>query len=205
MTPASLTLLFLSLSLLHHPPLVTAQTEQFVHALNDEMVKSALLALHAARPGFVSQTPGKGHAQAGQHHHHQQHQHHHPSQDSSPSAGSPAPKKQLPGHSPSVVIGPASVESPVVCNNNVTEPRGVEDGEGGGGPKKQDSIPHHNEYDEEEWASGIGCCFCDVICPLVSLFCVLDMVTLICCELLPLWRKETFEYVLLKSGLNTNI
>ncbi|XP_030208420.1 type II inositol 3,4-bisphosphate 4-phosphatase isoform X4 [Gadus morhua] len=127
------------------------KTEQFVHALNDEMVKSALLALHAARPGFVSQTPGKGHAQAGQHHHHQQHQHHHPSQDSSPSAGSPAPKKQLPGHSPSVVIGPASVESPVVCNNNVTEPRGVEDGEGVGGPKKQDSIPHHNEYDEEEW------------------------------------------------------
>ncbi|XP_059903597.1 type II inositol 3,4-bisphosphate 4-phosphatase isoform X1 [Gadus macrocephalus] len=127
------------------------KTEQFVHALNDEMVKSALLALHAARPGFVSQTPGKGHAQAGQHHHHQQHQHHHPSQDSSPSAGSPAPKKQLPGHSPSVVIGPASAESPVVCNNNVTELRGVEDGEGGGGPKKQDSIPHHNEYDEEEW------------------------------------------------------
>uniref|UniRef100_A0A8C4ZN43 phosphatidylinositol-3,4-bisphosphate 4-phosphatase n=1 Tax=Gadus morhua TaxID=8049 RepID=A0A8C4ZN43_GADMO len=87
------------------------KTEQFVHALNDEMVKSALLALHAARPGFVSQTPGKGHAQAGQHHHHH----------------------------------------PVVCNNNVTEPRGVEDGEGVGGPKKQDSIPHHNEYDEEEW------------------------------------------------------
>ncbi|CAL8331448.1 unnamed protein product [Lota lota] len=74
------------------------KTEQFVHALNDEMVKSALLALHAARPGFVT-------------------------------------------------------ESPVVCNNNVTELRGVEDGEGGGGLNRQDSIPHHKEYDEEEWAS----------------------------------------------------
>uniref|UniRef100_A0A8C6TX18 Inositol polyphosphate-4-phosphatase type II B n=1 Tax=Neogobius melanostomus TaxID=47308 RepID=A0A8C6TX18_9GOBI len=30
------------------------KTEQFVHTLKDELVKSALLALHAARPGFVS-------------------------------------------------------------------------------------------------------------------------------------------------------
>uniref|UniRef100_A0A8C2WXE5 phosphatidylinositol-3,4-bisphosphate 4-phosphatase n=1 Tax=Cyclopterus lumpus TaxID=8103 RepID=A0A8C2WXE5_CYCLU len=37
------------------------KTEQFVHTLKDELVKSALLALHAARPGYVSknqqQTP----------------------------------------------------------------------------------------------------------------------------------------------------
>uniref|UniRef100_A0A8C9S154 Inositol polyphosphate-4-phosphatase type II B n=1 Tax=Scleropages formosus TaxID=113540 RepID=A0A8C9S154_SCLFO len=30
------------------------KTEQFVHALKDELVKTALLALHAARPGYVS-------------------------------------------------------------------------------------------------------------------------------------------------------
>uniref|UniRef100_A0A8C9RUY7 Inositol polyphosphate-4-phosphatase type II B n=1 Tax=Scleropages formosus TaxID=113540 RepID=A0A8C9RUY7_SCLFO len=35
------------------------RTEQFVHALKDELVKSALLALHAARPGFIqSVQPG---------------------------------------------------------------------------------------------------------------------------------------------------
>uniref|UniRef100_A0A3B4D9C3 Inositol polyphosphate-4-phosphatase type II B n=1 Tax=Pygocentrus nattereri TaxID=42514 RepID=A0A3B4D9C3_PYGNA len=33
------------------------KTEQFVHALKDELVKSALLALHAARPGYVSKKP----------------------------------------------------------------------------------------------------------------------------------------------------
>lgn len=32
------------------------KTEQFVHALKDELVNSALLALHAARPGYVSKT-----------------------------------------------------------------------------------------------------------------------------------------------------
>uniref|UniRef100_A0A3Q2P1Z1 phosphatidylinositol-3,4-bisphosphate 4-phosphatase n=1 Tax=Fundulus heteroclitus TaxID=8078 RepID=A0A3Q2P1Z1_FUNHE len=63
------------------------KTEQFVHTLKDELVKSALLALHAARPGYVS--------------------------------------KRLPGHSPTTPVP----ESPV----------------------HQDSIPHHKEYDEEEW------------------------------------------------------
>uniref|UniRef100_A0A3B3UN53 Inositol polyphosphate-4-phosphatase type II B n=1 Tax=Poecilia latipinna TaxID=48699 RepID=A0A3B3UN53_9TELE len=53
------------------------KTEQFVHTLKDELVKSALLALHAARPGYVSKS-----------------------------------QKQTP---------------------------------------HQDSIPHHKEYDEEEW------------------------------------------------------
>uniref|UniRef100_A0AAR2LGZ1 phosphatidylinositol-3,4-bisphosphate 4-phosphatase n=1 Tax=Pygocentrus nattereri TaxID=42514 RepID=A0AAR2LGZ1_PYGNA len=59
------------------------KTEQFVHALKDELVKSALLALHAARPGYVS-------------------------------------KSQM-----------SSQENPPP-------------------PKRQD-IPHHKEYDEEEW------------------------------------------------------
>uniref|UniRef100_A0A8C4H4L4 phosphatidylinositol-3,4-bisphosphate 4-phosphatase n=1 Tax=Dicentrarchus labrax TaxID=13489 RepID=A0A8C4H4L4_DICLA len=59
------------------------KTEQFVHTLKDELVKSALLALHAARPGYVSKN---------------------------------------------------------------------QKGEGGTLPlKHQDSIPHHKEYDEEEW------------------------------------------------------
>ncbi|KAJ8383062.1 hypothetical protein SKAU_G00038400 [Synaphobranchus kaupii] len=73
------------------------KTEQFVHALKDELVKNALLALHTARPGYVtgSQPPG--------------------------------------------------------VSNNVqkSEPRPKEDGPA---PlKSQDSIPHHSEYDEEEW------------------------------------------------------
>uniref|UniRef100_A0A672YXF0 phosphatidylinositol-3,4-bisphosphate 4-phosphatase n=1 Tax=Sphaeramia orbicularis TaxID=375764 RepID=A0A672YXF0_9TELE len=65
------------------------KTEQFVHTLKDELVKSALLALHAARPGYVSKN-----------------------------------QKQNP----------------------------AQGGEGGSLPlKHQDSIPHHKEYDEEEW------------------------------------------------------
>uniref|UniRef100_A0A8B9GYZ2 Inositol polyphosphate-4-phosphatase type II B n=1 Tax=Astyanax mexicanus TaxID=7994 RepID=A0A8B9GYZ2_ASTMX len=59
------------------------KTEQFVHALKDELVKSALLALHAARPGYVSKSQTSG------------------QENSTP-------------------------------------------------PKSQD-IPHHKEYDEEEW------------------------------------------------------
>uniref|UniRef100_A0A8C2WSI3 phosphatidylinositol-3,4-bisphosphate 4-phosphatase n=1 Tax=Cyclopterus lumpus TaxID=8103 RepID=A0A8C2WSI3_CYCLU len=62
------------------------KTEQFVHTLKDELVKSALLALHAARPGYGSDQ-------------------------------NPSPVQGLPG----VLL------------------------------KHQDSIPHHKEYDEEEW------------------------------------------------------
>uniref|UniRef100_A0A672IB57 Inositol polyphosphate-4-phosphatase type II B n=1 Tax=Salarias fasciatus TaxID=181472 RepID=A0A672IB57_SALFA len=36
------------------------KTEQFVHTLKDELVKSALLALHAARPGLQTMTAGEG-------------------------------------------------------------------------------------------------------------------------------------------------
>ncbi|XP_008418170.1 type II inositol 3,4-bisphosphate 4-phosphatase isoform X1 [Poecilia reticulata] len=98
------------------------KTEQFVHTLKDELVKSALLALHAARPGYVSksqkQTPVLCHqqSQGGDLNH--------------------SPVQGLPGHSP-------VTESPVACNN-------VKGGDGGS-LKHQDSIPHHKEYDEEEW------------------------------------------------------
>ncbi|XP_047221658.1 type II inositol 3,4-bisphosphate 4-phosphatase isoform X3 [Girardinichthys multiradiatus] len=102
------------------------KTEQFVHTLKDELVKSALLALHAARPGYVSksqkQTPVLCHQQG-----------HGGDQNHSPVQG-------LPGHSPTTPV----TESPVVCNNV----KGVGDA---GSLKHQDSIPHHKEYDEEEW------------------------------------------------------
>ncbi|MEQ2248352.1 hypothetical protein ILYODFUR_018290, partial [Ilyodon furcidens] len=102
------------------------KTEQFVHTLKDELVKSALLALHAARPGYVSksqkQTPVLCHQQG-----------HDGDQNHSPVQG-------LPGHSPTTPV----TESPVVCNNV----KGVGDA---GSLKHQDSIPHHKEYDEEEW------------------------------------------------------
>lgn len=101
------------------------QTEQFVHTLKDELVKSALLALHAARPGYVSksqkQTPVLCHQQSqGRDLNH-------------------SPVQGLPGHSPAM----PDTESPVACNN-------VKGGDGGS-LKHQDSIPHHKEYDEEEW------------------------------------------------------
>lgn len=118
-------------------PLSPLQTEQFVHTLKDELVKSALLALHAARPGYVSkgqkQTPSQGGQRPG-------HNHQSSGQNQSPAQG-------LPGHSPTTSIN----ESATVCNNvegSQTTARGE------GGPlKHQDSIPHHKEYDEEEWVS----------------------------------------------------
>uniref|UniRef100_A0AAQ5ZE88 phosphatidylinositol-3,4-bisphosphate 4-phosphatase n=1 Tax=Amphiprion ocellaris TaxID=80972 RepID=A0AAQ5ZE88_AMPOC len=111
------------------------KTEQFVHTLKDELVKSALLALHAAQPGFVSKNqkqtpvPGKHQGQGGD-------------QNQSPVQG-------LPGHSPAASV----TESTVVCNN-VEGSQTMTGGEGGLlQPKHQDSIPHHKEYDEEEWVS----------------------------------------------------
>ncbi|XP_072241012.1 type II inositol 3,4-bisphosphate 4-phosphatase isoform X2 [Leuresthes tenuis] len=112
------------------------KTEQFVHTLKDELVKSALLALHAARPGYVSksqrQTPVQGHHQG------------HISQDSDQNQ---SPVQGLPGHSPAT----SATESTVVCNN-VEGLQTATRGEAGPVPSKhQDSIPHHKEYDEEEW------------------------------------------------------
>ncbi|XP_018546413.1 type II inositol 3,4-bisphosphate 4-phosphatase isoform X4 [Lates calcarifer] len=111
------------------------KTEQFVHTLKDELVKSALLALHAAQPGYVSKNQKQTPVQAGQH---QGHIHQRTDQNQSPVQG-------LPGHSPASSI----TESTVMCNNvegSQTTTRGE-----GGTLKHQDSIPHHKEYDEEEW------------------------------------------------------
>ncbi|XP_062244162.1 type II inositol 3,4-bisphosphate 4-phosphatase isoform X3 [Platichthys flesus] len=111
------------------------KTEQFVHTLKDELVKSALLALHAAQPGYVSKNQKP--AQAGQH---QGHVHQCSEQN-------PSPVQGLPGHSPATSV----TESTVMCNN-VDGSQTTTKGEGGTLPlKHQDSIPHHQEYDEEEW------------------------------------------------------
>nr|XP_019956898.1 PREDICTED: type II inositol 3,4-bisphosphate 4-phosphatase isoform X6 [Paralichthys olivaceus] len=113
------------------------KTEQFVHTLKDELVKSALLALHAAQPGYVSKNQKQTPAQAGQH---QGHIHQCSDQNQSPVQG-------LPGHSPATSV----TESTVMCNN-VDGSQTTTKGEGGTLPlKHQDSIPHHKEYDEEEW------------------------------------------------------
>ncbi|XP_076003920.1 type II inositol 3,4-bisphosphate 4-phosphatase isoform X1 [Genypterus blacodes] len=113
------------------------KTEQFVHILNDELVKSALLALHAARPGYVSKSQQRADMQAGQGQGQGQHGSEH--------AQSPA--RGLPGHSPSSVVN----ESATVCNN-VEASQISTRGDGVPLPlKHQDSIPHHKEYDEEEW------------------------------------------------------
>lgn len=110
------------------------QTEKFVHTLKDELVKSALLALHAARPGYISKTQKQTSMQEGQH---QGHIHQGSDQNQSPVQG-------LPGHSPATSV----TEGMVVCNN-------VEGSQTRGDGGHQDSIPHHKEYDEEEWASFI--------------------------------------------------
>ncbi|XP_051242671.1 type II inositol 3,4-bisphosphate 4-phosphatase isoform X1 [Dicentrarchus labrax] len=113
------------------------KTEQFVHTLKDELVKSALLALHAARPGYVSKNQKQTPVQGGQH---QGHIHQDSDQNQSPVQG-------LPGHSPTLSV----TESTAVCNN-VEGSQTTTRGEGGTLPlKHQDSIPHHKEYDEEEW------------------------------------------------------
>uniref|UniRef100_A0A3B4VGD7 phosphatidylinositol-3,4-bisphosphate 4-phosphatase n=1 Tax=Seriola dumerili TaxID=41447 RepID=A0A3B4VGD7_SERDU len=113
------------------------KTEQFVHTLKDELVKSALLALHTAQPGYVSKNQKQTPVQAGQH---QGHIHQHSDQNQSPVQG-------LPGHSPATPV----TESTLVCNN-VEGSQTTTRGEGGPLPlKHQDSIPHHKEYDEEEW------------------------------------------------------
>ncbi|XP_051983554.1 type II inositol 3,4-bisphosphate 4-phosphatase isoform X2 [Xyrauchen texanus] len=89
------------------------KTKQFVHTLKDELVKSALLALHAARPGYVS-------------------------------------KSFSPSSPPEVESNPSVTTKPyTVCNNvdsSQTPPKDRKPS-----PLRSDSIPHHKEYDEEEW------------------------------------------------------
>uniref|UniRef100_A0A3P8X014 phosphatidylinositol-3,4-bisphosphate 4-phosphatase n=1 Tax=Cynoglossus semilaevis TaxID=244447 RepID=A0A3P8X014_CYNSE len=111
------------------------KTEQFVHTLKDELVKSALLALHAAQPGYVSKNQRQNPVQTGQQQGHTNcGQNHSPVQD-------------LPGHSPATLVS----ENTAVCNNvEGSQTTSIREG----GPltlKHQDSIPHQTEFDEEEW------------------------------------------------------
>ncbi|XP_052320746.1 type II inositol 3,4-bisphosphate 4-phosphatase-like isoform X3 [Oncorhynchus keta] len=122
---------------------LAGKTEQFVHALKDELVKSALLALHAAQPGYVTKNQNQtlpGH----QGHSHQDH----PSPSQRGQQGQSPP--QNPGHSPGQ---PSATDSPVVvCNNVDGGSQTAHNREDGQAPlKRQDSIPCHKEYDEEEW------------------------------------------------------
>nr|XP_006010054.2 PREDICTED: type II inositol 3,4-bisphosphate 4-phosphatase isoform X1 [Latimeria chalumnae] len=75
--------------------MLSEKTELFVHALKDQLVRSALLALYTARPGYVN-------------------------------------KRQS------------------VLSNNVEE-NSTQHEESPLRITRQDSIPHHSEYDEEEW------------------------------------------------------
>ncbi|XP_062379215.1 type II inositol 3,4-bisphosphate 4-phosphatase isoform X2 [Sardina pilchardus] len=102
------------------------KTEQFVHALKDELVKSALLALHAARPGYVSKTQ---------------------TQAQTPPLQTHAP--QTPSHPAQTALEPDAV----VCNNvaGAQTPTKEEAPPPAVALERQDSIPHHKEYDEEEW------------------------------------------------------
>lgn len=101
------------------------QTEQFVHTLKDELVKNALFALHAARPGYMN----KSHISAQTETHLTQ------------TATSDVTPNQNQSREPSVVI----------CNNvsgSQTPPKNE-----ARQPLKHQDLPHHEEYDEEEWAS----------------------------------------------------
>lgn len=71
-----------------------------MHAMKEELVKTALLALHTARPGYVTKLGPPVCNNAGG-----------PGSETPPTADSPSSQKA------------------------------------------QDPIPHHSEYDEEEWAS----------------------------------------------------
>uniref|UniRef100_A0A8C8ISL7 phosphatidylinositol-3,4-bisphosphate 4-phosphatase n=1 Tax=Oncorhynchus tshawytscha TaxID=74940 RepID=A0A8C8ISL7_ONCTS len=112
---------------------LAGKTEQFVHALKDELVKSALLALHAAQPGYVTKNQNQtlpGH----QGHSHQDH----PSPSQRGQQGQSPP--QNPGHSPGQ---PSATDSPVVvCNNVDGGSQTAPIREDGQAPlKRQDSIP----------------------------------------------------------------
>ncbi|XP_031415354.1 type II inositol 3,4-bisphosphate 4-phosphatase isoform X1 [Clupea harengus] len=101
------------------------KTEQFVHALKDELVKSALLALHAARPGYVSKTQTQTQNQTPLH-----------------------LRPQTPSHPGQMGPQPDAV----VCNNVDGAQTPTKEEPPAAAPlERQNSIPHHKEYDEEEW------------------------------------------------------
>lgn len=114
------------------------------------MVKSSLLALHTARPGYVSKNQ-KQTAVAGEQQQQQQ-----PGSSPGGCEQSQGPGQGLPGHSPTAAVVATAMDGTAVCNNvgsSNTMPRSQ-----GGQLKHQDSIPHHNEYDEEEWVSALVVC-----------------------------------------------
>ncbi|XP_048159035.1 inositol polyphosphate 4-phosphatase type II isoform X2 [Corvus hawaiiensis] len=76
--------------------MLSEKTELFVHAFKDQLVRSALLALYTARPGYV-------------------------------------------------------LKKPAVHRNSAEEGGDVQHQDHPSQIKRQDSIPHHSEYDEEEW------------------------------------------------------
>lgn len=101
------------------------QTEQFVHALKDELVKNALFALHAARPGYMNKSQICSQ----------------PETHSTQTVASDVTPNQNQSREPNVVA----------CNNvpgSQTPPKNE-----ARQPLKHQDIPHHKEYDEEEWAS----------------------------------------------------
>ncbi|XP_028322307.1 type II inositol 3,4-bisphosphate 4-phosphatase isoform X3 [Gouania willdenowi] len=105
------------------------KTEQFVHTLKDELVKSALLALHAAQPGYVSKNQKHSPGKAGH-------------QGSVSQSNEQSSVQELPGHCPTSAVAEGTGE----CNNV-----GASHINSGPTLKHQDSIPQHKEFDEEEW------------------------------------------------------
>ncbi|XP_058242123.1 type II inositol 3,4-bisphosphate 4-phosphatase isoform X4 [Hemibagrus wyckioides] len=105
------------------------KTEQFVHSLKDELVKNALFALHAARPGYMNKSQISSQPDT------------HLTQT--------VTSDQNQSREPNVVI----------CNNvsgSQTPPKNE--------ARQQQDLPHHKEYDEEEWdrvwanvAKGLNC------------------------------------------------
>ncbi|XP_047668800.1 type II inositol 3,4-bisphosphate 4-phosphatase isoform X3 [Tachysurus fulvidraco] len=110
------------------------KTEQFVHSLKDELVKNALFALHAARPGYMNKSHPDTHLTQPQ------------------SVTSDVTPIQNQSREPSVVV----------CNNvsgSQTPPKNE-----ARQPLKPQDLPQHKEYDEEEWdrvwanvAKGLNC------------------------------------------------
>lgn len=100
------------------------QTEQFVHSMKDELVKNALFALHAARPGYMNK-----------------------------SQISIQPETHLTQTVTSdVTMNQNQSEPSVVIGNNVSGSQTTPKNEARQ-PLKHQDLPHHQEYDEEEWAS----------------------------------------------------
>ncbi|KAI5625144.1 type II inositol 3,4-bisphosphate 4-phosphatase isoform X3 [Silurus asotus] len=101
------------------------KTEQFVHSLKDELVKNALFALHAARPDYMNQSQVSTQ----------------PKTHLTQNVGPDTTPNQNQSREPNVVV----------CNNvsgSQTPPKNE-----ARQPLKHQDLPHHKEYDEEEWAT----------------------------------------------------